>query len=62
MNDEITVTPLTRQQQLEWEVEFLKELKEEIIAQLDEAEKELVKVKESKLGGRSEDSKKERII
>ena len=47
MNDEITVTPLTRQQQLEWEVSFLKELKEEIIEQLNEAEKELVKVKKS---------------
>lgn len=45
MNDEITVTPLTRQQQLEWEVEFLKELKEEITEQLKEAEEELVKVK-----------------
>lgn len=45
MNNEITITPLTRQQQLEWEVAFLKELKEEVIEQLAEAEKELVKVK-----------------
>lgn len=45
MNGESIVKPLTRQQQLEWEVEFLKELKEEIIAQLDEAEEELIKVK-----------------
>lgn len=38
-------TPLTKEQQLEWRISFLKELKEEIIEQLEEAEKELVKVK-----------------
>ncbi len=37
--------PLTKLQQLEWRISFLKELKEEIIAQLEEAEKELVKIK-----------------
>jgi hypothetical protein len=45
MDNEIIIKPLTREQQLEWEVQFLKELKEEIIGQLEEAEKELVKVK-----------------
>ena len=37
--------PLTKEQQLEWRISFLKELKEEVIDQLEEAEKELVKVK-----------------
>lgn len=45
MNDEITVKPLTREQQLEWEVAYLKELKEEVTKWLEDAEKELVKVK-----------------
>lgn len=45
MNGESIVKPLTKQQQLEWEVEFLKELKEEITEQLKEAEEELIKVK-----------------
>ena len=49
MDNEIIIKPLTREQQLEWEVQFLKELKEEIIEQLEEAEKELVKVKQKKV-------------
>lgn len=50
MNNKPTITPLTKEQQLEWRISFLKELKEEIIEQLQESEKELIKVKKSKRG------------
>lgn len=46
MNNEPIVKPLTEEQQLEWEVAFLRELKEEVIRWSEEAEKKLAKVKE----------------
>ncbi len=51
MNNEPTVKPLTEEQQLEWEIEFWKELKEEAIEHLEEAEEKLAKVKEKQSEG-----------